>query len=78
MSQIKYFCQTLSDQPKIVHIHGNNFGTISKVGLPEVIEITFSKFTYTHWATKKYPLRDLDYPNNLRETDIEMIFVQES
>lgn len=75
MSQIKHFCQTLSSQLKIVHIHGNNFRTISKVGLPEVIEITFSKFAYAHWANKNYPLRDLDYPNNPCETDIELIFV---
>jgi hypothetical protein len=63
----------LSEYLPIVHIHANNCAGIAPDGLPEVVEITFSR------ATKEkgdfvFPLPHLDYPNDPDLPDIAFSF----
>lgn len=61
---------------KIIHIHGNNFLPVEK-GIPQAIELTFIKsnlINKKNFNKKKYPLKYLDYPNNIMKKDINLLF----
>ncbi len=62
---------------EIIHIHGNNFVNKSESGLPIVLEMTLfnnkykpDKIEYVY----NFPIKDLDYPNNPYEKDVEILF----
>ena len=62
---------------KLIHLHGNTYSQINQLGLPEVIECTFSnkKFLKNHKkkGRKKFPLQFLDKPNSKRHKQYSLI-----
>ena len=61
----------------ISHLHANNYRSYNPDGFPINIEITFlnKKFlNNSHKKNYKYPINDLDHPNNPKEKDLEFIF----
>ena len=61
---------------KLIHIHGNNFSPIIN-NLPDSVELSFVNKKLINVAGKnetKYPMKDLDFPNNIMKKDIELIF----
>jgi len=73
--KIKKFVDELELQ--LVHIHVNNFGIINKLGFPTVVELTFSPKKYNSIRDKndtKFPIAELDQPNNKLEKDELIIF----
>ena len=65
---------------KIVHIHGNNYGGINTMGIPNVLEITFvnkKKFKISKKKSSyKYPINGLDFSNLKRREDIKLKFYE--
>lgn len=61
---------------EIVHIHGNNLSGVATDGLPEVLEITFLHKTLCAAAPRRnrLPIAHLDYPNDPRKSDHELVF----
>tara|TARA_E500000331_G_scaffold273379_1_gene265345 strand:+ start:210 stop:1016 length:807 start_codon:yes stop_codon:yes gene_type:complete len=67
----------LKEKFEIIHLHGNNYNTISESGLPIVLEMTLfnnkyrpSKIEYVN----NFPVENLDYPNNPFEKDLKFNF----
>ena len=63
---------------KLVHIHVNNFGYITKAGMPTVIEMTFVNKNLCKLEKNKniyYPLKGLDRPCNYNAKDEKIIFI---
>lgn len=60
----------------IVHLHGNNYGRVSRDNLPDVLEITFVESGRARGTAKRsvLPLPDLDFPNNPTRRDYELRF----
>jgi hypothetical protein len=56
----------------IVHLHGNNFGSVACDGLPEVLEITFARreLVPANRRRTQLPLDGLDCPNNPKQPDL--------
>jgi hypothetical protein len=66
--------ETISKMVPIVHIHGNNFGSIGVDGFPEVVEITFAAQKYvSEEKTSQFP-HHLDSPCNPGKPDIAFSF----
>lgn len=63
----------ISEFLPIVHIHANNCAGVAPDGLPEVLEITFSRATKEQ-GDLAFPLTHLDYPNDRDLPDIELSF----
>jgi len=61
---------------QLVHIHVNNFGSITNLGNPTVLELTFSPKKYNSIRAEncKFPIDELDQPNNKMEKDVPIIF----
>ena len=61
----------------VIHLHGNNHGTLQNDGFPNVIEISFvnkkNNLNYTEYP-KSFPIKNLDFPNNPHVPDIEINF----
>jgi len=50
---------------RLIHLHVNNYGKISKTGFPSVVELTFAKKNYCKKKiTINLPIKNLDFPNN--------------
>ena len=69
----------LKSKLEIIHIHANNFGYLTTEGYPEHLEITFGNPKYIEINDKKtdfarYPIKDLDYPNDIKKKDIFLSF----
>lgn len=62
----------------IVHIHGNNFAGLAPFNFPSAPEITFlNKRLFTAEPSPsqfRYPVRDLDSPNDPKTPDYELVF----
>lgn len=63
----------------LTHIHGNNYGKVNKMGEPDVLEFTFLNFKKENIfkkikSSKKYPIKNLDFPNNSLEKDLSIMF----
>ena len=61
----------------VSHLHANNYRKYNADGFPINIEITFLNKKFLKDSLKKsfrYPINELDYPNNLREKDLEFVF----
>ena len=56
-----------------VHVHANNFGGLSHGKIPNVLEITFSRFFEKSLYNVQLP-HYLDKPNNKFEDEIRLIF----
>ena len=63
----------ISEFLPIVHIHANNCAGVAPDGLPEVVEITFSRATKEQ-GDLVFPLTHLDYPNDRDLPDIVFSF----
>ena len=61
----------------LVHIHINNFCSITKDNFPTVLELTFSAKKYNSKRNPdefNFPDKDIDQPNNKYEEDKEIVF----
>ena len=58
---------------ELVHIHANNFGGLSYNKIPNVLEITFSRYHKKNKFDIKLP-HILDRPNNKLSSEIEILF----
>tara|TARA_Y100000590_G_scaffold373653_2_gene437583 strand:+ start:231 stop:1025 length:795 start_codon:yes stop_codon:yes gene_type:complete len=73
--KIKNFINNFKLQ--LVHVHINNYGDVNAHGFATVIELTFSPHNYnTLRETKdnKFPVAELDQPNNKNRSDEIIIF----
>ena len=77
ISILKNFITNLKNY-NLIHIHGNNYSSISKQGDPSVLEMTFSHKKYLNNSkqsnNRNYPINGLDYPNAKRAKDINLSF----
>jgi hypothetical protein len=66
----------ISQHFDLVHLHGNNWGGVARDGLPEVLEATFlhRRFSQSTARRNKLPVAGLDFPNNPRKADYELLF----
>ncbi len=75
------FCtavKKLQEHYDIVHIHGNNNGSVGFDGFPEFVEITFIRKDFYSTVTGKrriLPLETLDEPNNPKRADYALRFM---
>ena len=60
-------------EPGLVHIHANNFAPVGDDGLPQVLELTFSRHGMPDQRERVYPHR-LDRPNNPGAAEIAISF----
>jgi hypothetical protein len=58
---------------EIVHIHGNNYDSISKYGIPKTLEITFSKLPKPIDQNPEIP-HFLDAPNKHNKKELKLEF----
>jgi hypothetical protein len=60
----------------VVHIHANNNAGVAADGLPEILEITFlsKPLSNTTLQRNRLPMPGLDFPNNPRKIDYELVF----
>jgi len=61
---------------ELIHIHGNNFSSVIN-HIPDSIELSFVNKNFVDVRKKnhkKYPIKNLDYPNDIMKKDIELIF----
>lgn len=56
------------------HLHANNFGGIGKTGLPNVLELSFSRSKEIRSTVRKLPIDSLDSPNSPVRQDFEISF----
>ena len=63
---------------KIVHLHGNNFTSISDDGIPQTLEITFlnNKFIQETDKVKNLPRLGFDEPSSKDQSEIRIRFNQ--
>ena len=77
MNFIKEFIE-LSNDLKLIHIHGNNYSCTDKNINPNIIELTFTnikKIGFKQKITEKnYPIDKLDYKNIPRKKDFILKF----
>tara|TARA_B100001029_G_scaffold166875_1_gene159632 strand:+ start:1346 stop:2125 length:780 start_codon:yes stop_codon:yes gene_type:complete len=63
---------------KIIHIHANNYGGISKKNVPKVIELSLINSKKIKikkiYSKRKYPIVNLDYKNLKRRDEIKIRF----
>jgi hypothetical protein len=64
------------DKKKLLldHLHLNNYGSISSKGLPNVIELSFSRTPSRQGSVDKLPSMGLDFPNSPLKRDFEVLF----
>lgn len=75
LDKIKKFIETID--LKLIHVHVNNYGKIIKIGLPSVVELTFTKNYYCKKKQlKNFPVKNLDYPNNPNKPDLPIRFIE--
>jgi len=70
----KFICN--NKNLELIHIHGNNFSSVID-HIPDSIELSFVNKNFVDVKKKnhkKYPIKNLDYPNNIMKKDIELIF----
>ena len=63
---------------QLVHIHVNNFGITNEFDMATVIELTFSPKNYNVIRDKndnKFPVNNLDQPNDKLKKDEQIIFI---
>ena len=62
----------------LIHIHANNFSSVSKKNIPNTLEFTFAHKKFFQLErkknNKKYPIKGLDNPNLKRAKDINLYF----
>jgi len=71
----------IKDNKKLVliHIHANNFSTVIEK-IPNSIELSFinKKFIKKKKINKNnYPIKNLDYPNNIMKKDVKLFFKEQ-
>ena len=66
--------RSIQEHFALVHLHANNYGFIATDGLPDVLEITFSKLEMNFSKRTSLPLVDLDAPNAPSLPDIKLLF----
>ncbi len=76
--KIVNFINKINKNIKLIHIHGNNYSIKSLTKDPEAIEMTFINAKYLPKKiiknNKKYPIKNLDYPNSKRSKDLTLRF----
>ena len=78
LKKISNFIKNIRKYYSLVHIHANNFSSVSKKNIPNTLELTFlhNKFVRNKARknNKKYPIKNLDRPNFKRAKDINLYF----
>jgi len=68
----------LSDTHYLIHIHGNNYASVSKVGVPDVVELTYIRKDYFSEEPElnktPLPILGLDFPNKIDKPDYVLNF----
>jgi len=61
----------------IIHIHGNNYGSLTK-NIPDTIEVTYLRKDLfdiePELNTKPLPILNIDYPNSINKKDYDLNF----
>ena len=77
-SSFKRILEKLKKDFDIIHIHGNNYTSFCKDGLPITLEMTFrNKKLYPFIKknlVKKFPVKELDYPNLKTQNDLNFYY----
>ena len=74
--KIKLFIEKLNLD--LVHIHVNNYGSVTKDRFPTVIEFTFSAKKYNLKRKENennFPVESFDQPNNKNDQDAPISFI---
>ena len=75
--KIKCF-EKLNKTHYIIHAHGNNYGNTTN-NIPDVIELTYINKNYftsePELNTEPLPIYNLDFPNNIHVSEIDLNFV---
>ena len=75
--KIKCF-EKLSNTHYAVHIHGNNYGNLTK-NIPNTVEITYIRKDtinyYPELNKQLLPINGLDFPNNPNKSDFDLNFI---
>ena len=61
----------------VAHIHANNYSFVGRKMIPKTLEITFIQsylFNKKRKNLRNYPIKNLDYPNNIMKKDIILKF----
>ena len=78
LNKFEKLIKEINNKFYIIHIHGNNNTGLGTNSLPKTLEITLLNynifFKNNKRINKKFPIKDLDYPNNPFKKDIEIIF----
>ena len=78
LNKILNFIKKINKYYFLVHIHANNFSSVSKKNIPNTLELTFAHKKFFKFKrkknNKKYPIEGLDNPNFKRAKDINLYF----
>ena len=78
LNKILNFIIKINKYYSLVHIHANNFSSVSKKNIPNTLELTFVHKKFFKFKrkknNKKYPIKGLDNPNLKRAKDINLYF----
>ena len=74
---IENFLKKIKDDLNLVHIHANNYSVKEANQFPEVLELSISSIDLNKLDlddTREYPIKNLDFPNSKRSSDIKFDF----
>jgi hypothetical protein len=78
LKKVLNFIKKINKYYSLVHIHANNFSSVSKKNIPNTLEFTFVHKKFFKFKrkknNKKYPIEGLDNPNLKRAKDINLYF----
>jgi len=79
LMKIINFIEKLKPNLQLIHIHANNYSVKKKNQFPEAIELSFTKtdffaFDQSNFNKKRYPIKNLDFPNSKRSPDVDIFF----
>jgi FkbM family methyltransferase len=68
----------LSDTHYLIHIHGNNYASVSENGIPDVVELTYIRKDYfseqPELNKSPLPILGVDFPNIINSKDYDLNF----
>lgn len=72
------YVKEISKSHIIEHVHANNFSDLTRIGLPDVMEVTFIRKNLYQSGKREtnYPIDKLDYPNTHRRRDFTIEWVK--
>lgn len=76
LSRIKEFICDISEQFYLIHFHANNTSRVSVFGVPDVLELTFSRVNSQMVVSEPplcLPIHGVDYPSASNQVDYEFL-----